>query len=523
MNAGQSDVTGAGPQLPGQSARQSSLAALTALSDAVESTLGPKGLDKLLVSGDSSSYITNDGSVVLDRADIHHPAAQIIASLIKHHATSIGEGTSDILVLSGNLARAIQPLLRQGIHPVIIQRNLRSLADELRLILPQIQRPFDPVDDLEMLVSTTLRGLTNPSLSGALVKIISSWYTTHNIKHPFQGSRSRIRIDESVDDLSDPKFIRGTILNKDVLNTQGRLIERERGTVLLLDGGLEHGFTSLEVKFLVQDPLALNDMKKYEFSAIDLEISRLKSMGVDLLVVRDGIHDDARDLLRKQNILAIRRVESDDFSHIAHVSGATPVSRIENATIDDLGIFEKLVTSKRGNSVHTQLIGAAETDAGTILIPRSNRNLYHDLSRNIKRALARIESISSNPYLIPDDGIGLAWLSIEMADATDDDGRDAMVRAAFIAALESITSTISRNAGVDSTYLIDSVRSALQKEKSLWGEAIDQEFLPNIPSIPVMPVSILEEIIFGAVECTVRALRVDDIVLIEGEEQEGVA
>ena len=493
----------------GREALRKNVQAALALAGAVRSTLGPKGLDKLLIDDQGGTLVTNDGVTVLETARVEHPVARMVISASSTQDKVARDGTTSTVVICAEMLRNAWQLVRQGVHPATIARGFAQ-AEDISL------------EALDGLSISAERGHILAAIETSLAGKLDSKIAKHLSSLALEAGEAIIKdgiadatrvkvIHQSGGSMLDTELITGLAIPKTRIHSE----MKERGgpgSILLLDGGLEKRQPRIDAKLNVTSVGMMEEFRRAETAALLKQVENLKAIGCDLVVCREGVDDDARQALANAGILAYRRVERKDMELLSRSCGANIVIDAKRATADDLGAFISTREELSGGVNHWIL--DAEEGGATLIAKGSTSDVISEVERCFADALGVCCQLLEDPRLLPGAGatqVALARLLRRKAESIP--GREQMAIDAFADALESIPRALATNAGFDG---VDSLLKlvAMQSEG---GENIGLNLEAGEPSDVVErgvmePLNITRQAISGASEAAISILRIDDVL-----------
>ncbi len=503
-------------RVSGKTALRNNVEAAVALSGAVQSTLGPKGLDKLLVGSDGTSLVTNDGVTVLETALVEHPTAKMLISTSRAQDDETKDGTTSTVILTAELLVNALELVERGVHPTIIANGYRLCDPVIEKLLSEISIEADENARLDA-VLTSLSGKGDEGMRQCLAKLAHSAALaigSNDTEH------CRI-ITQCSGTILDSELVQGIVLEKSRVHRE--MPERhEGGRVLILDGGIERRKPEIDATLQITKLGALDAFNQREREDLQRRVNLLKEAGIDLVIARDGIEEDAHPMLADAGIIAYRRVERPEIEHICRATGARPLHTLDDIDEGDIGAFAGLREEKWLGSTHMILQGAKE-EAVTVVLRGSTESRLGEARRAFDDALGVACQMTEVPRLLPGGGatqIALARRLRRHAETIP--GREQMAVEAFAAALESIPRILAANAGMDPIDELLRATAAQADANSAWkgldirsGEIVDMG-----GSGITEPIRITRHAIAGATEAAVSVLRIDDILWAKQDAQE---
>lgn len=501
-------------RVSGREALQKNTAAALALAGAVRSTLGPLGLDKLLIDDEGRTLVTNDGVTVLESAKVEHPVARMIIDASSTQDRVVRDGTTSTVLLCAEMLRNAWYLVSQGVHPSTIARGY-SLAQEYSV---------KALDDL--IVEADLINAVSTSISGKLNRDMQTHLSELALKaanmilnDEEKADPTRIKVIQQVGGkMTDSKLIAGLAIAKSCIHPQ-MVANRGPGNILLLDGGIERRKPSFDAKIKISSIGMLDAFREVELASVMKQIDSIKALGVDLIICRDGVDDEARQALKDAGILAYRRVEKPDLDLLALATGASLIHDVNRAVKADRGTFITTSEEITGGVNHWMLEG--EDGGATFIAKGSTPDITDEVVRCFADAVGVACQLLEESSLVPGAGatqVALARGLRRYAESIP--GREQLAIEAWADALEVIPRTLAENAGMDPTDSLLQLTAAQSKEGIHIGlDLIARESIDVVSAGILDPVSVIRQSIAGATEATISVLRIDDVLWAQQDPQ----
>ena len=500
----------------GREALRKNVQAAIALAGAVRSTLGPSGLDKLLVDDQGRTLVTNDGVTVLETAKVEHPVAKMIISASSTQDKVARDGTTTTVVICAEMLRNAWQLVRQGVHPATIARGYAQ-AQKFALESLESLSIKATESQIQSAVETSLAGKLDKAMEVHLSEISLKAGSTILTDGIADATRVKI-IKQTGGSMLDTTLITGLALAKSKIHPE----MKERGgpgKILILDGGIETRQTSFESKLNITSAGMLDAFRKAETKSVLDQVENLVNIGCDLLVCKDGVDDDARQALATHGILTYRRVEKRDLDLLSRACGANLVPDAQRASVEDLGDFIQTREELRGGVNHWIL--DAEHTGATLIARGSTEGVLEEVERCFADGLGVACQLLEEPILLPGAGatqVALARRLRRYAESVP--GREQMAIEAWADALESIPRALAANAGYDGIDSLLKLTAAHNSEGDFVGlDLVDGEPKDTISRGILEPLSITRQAISGATEAAISILRIDDVLWAQMDAQ----
>lgn len=505
----------------GRTAQSNNIAAAKAVADAVRSTLGPKGMDKMLVDSIGDVVITNDGATILKEMDIEHPAAKMIIEVAKTQEQHCYDGTTSAVVLAGELLKRSEDLIEQNVHPTIICEGFRLAAEHAIHALDQ--HGLATENDDNMLLEVAKTSLTGKS-AGAVKAFLA------DICVRAVNAVGRIEDDERLVDLDDIKVEKrqgGSI--RDSTLVDGIILDKERvhagmprvvteGRIALINSAIEVKKTEVDAKIQITDPNQLAAFLEEEQGYIRGLVETICATGANVVICQKGIDDLAQHYLAKAGVFAIRRAKKSDMEALAKATGGRVVTNIDDLSGDDLGHAARVEERKIGESDMTFLTGCPEAKSVSVLLRGGTEHVVDEIRRAFDDAVGVVAVAWEDGAVLTGGGSVLASLSRDLRTYAEGvGGREQMAIEAFASALEIVPRTLAENAGLDPVTTIIDLRKAHADGQVHAGINVYEGGVADMLAGHVLePVRVVEQAIQSATETATMILRIDDVISSKG-------
>lgn len=504
-----------------KSASASNVAAARAIADAVRTTLGPRGMDKMLVDSMGDITITNDGVTILKEVDVEHPAAKMIVEVAKTQDQQCGDGTTTAVVLAGELLKRAEALLEQNIHPTVITRGYQiALTEAQRLLEKEIGTPVKS-DDEKILIDCAFTAMGSKGVFGSrdeLAKI-----AVKAVQRIVEKRGDKTIAD--VDQIKVEKRHGGTILDTQLI--EGIILDKERGhprmprsvanaKIALLNSALEVKKTEIESKINIKNPSQIQSFLDEEDRTFRKMVEQAKASGANVLISQKGIDDVVLHYLAKEGIFALKQVKESDLQKLARATGAKIVTGIKDLTASDLGKAALVEEKKVGDDDMTYITGCSNPRSVSILIRGGTEHVTQEVERSLHDALKVVASVVEDGVVCPGGGATEIDLAVKLRRwAPSVGGREQLAVEAFAQALEVIPWALAENGGHDAINTLIELRGAhdgANANKNVGvnvqtGKASDMWALHVVE-----PARVKRQALSSAVEVANMVLRIDDII-----------
>lgn len=505
----------------GRSAQSNNIAAAKAVADAVRSTLGPKGMDKMLVDSMGDVVITNDGATILKEMDIDHPAAKMIIEVAKTQEQHCYDGTTTAVVLSGELLKRSEDLIDQNVHPTVICEGFRLAAEKAVELLES--HGISTENDDKVLLEVAKTALTGKS-AGAVKSFMA------DISVRAVNAVGIIEGDERIIDLSDIKVEKrqgGSIKDSSLID--GIILDKERvhagmprsladAKIALVNSAIEVKKTEVDAKIQITDPNQLALFLEEEENYIRGLVTKIQESGANVLVCQKGIDELAQHYMAKAGIMAIRRAKKSDMEALSKATGGKIVTNLDDITASDLGHAAKIEEKKIGESNMTFITGCPEAKSVSVLLRGGTEHVVDEIRRAFDDAIGVVSVAWQDGAVLTGGGSVLAALSRDLRTFAETvGGLEQMAIEAFASALEIVPRTLAENAGLDPVTTLIELRKAHADGASHTGINVYEGGVIDMKSKNVLePVRVVEQAIQSATETAIMILRIDDVISSKG-------
>tara|TARA_B100001758_G_scaffold193563_1_gene170891 strand:+ start:3728 stop:5350 length:1623 start_codon:yes stop_codon:yes gene_type:complete len=505
----------------GRSAQSNNIAAAKAVADSVRSTLGPKGMDKMLVDSMGDVVITNDGATILKEMDIEHPAAKMIIEVAKTQEQHCYDGTTSAVVLSGELLKRSEDLIEQNVHPTVICEGFRLAAEKAISLLEGHGISTDDNDAVLLEVAKT-------SLTGKSAGAVKAFMADICVRAV--NAVGVVDEGERIVDLSDIKVEKrqgGSI--KDSTLIDGILLDKERvhagmprsindAKIALINSAVEVKKTEVDAKIQITDPNQLASFLAEEENYIRGLVDKITASGANVLICQKGIDELAQHYLSKAGVFTIRRAKKSDMEALSKATGAQIVTNMDDLSADDLGHAARVEERKIGESDMTFVTGCPEAKSVSVLLRGGTEHVVDEIRRAFDDAVGVVSVAWEDGAVLTGGGSVLAALSRDLRTYAETiGGREQMAIEAFASALEIIPRTLAENAGLDPVTTLIALRKAHADGASHAGINVYEGGVVDMKDGNVLePLRVVEQAIQSATETAIMILRIDDVISSKG-------
>ncbi|MBI2044190.1 TCP-1/cpn60 chaperonin family protein [Candidatus Pacearchaeota archaeon] len=505
----------------GKDAQRNNIMAAKLVADVVKTTLGPKGMDKMLVSPTNDIIVTNDGVTILEEMQIEHPAAKMMVEIAKTQETEVGDGTTTAVMIAGKLLENAEKLLDSKIHPTVISKGYRIAADKAQQILKEIAIRITPNDEdlLKQIAMTAMTGKAAESSKEKFADIIVK--SIKQINDNGKIDINNLKIEKSKGDgIEDTELISGIVFDKEKISHDMPL-KVINARIALVDFPIELKNPEIDTKISISTPEQLHGFLEQEEREIKKMIEKIRLSGANVVLCQKGVDDFAAYLLSKQGVYACRRVARSDMEKLSKATGGKIVSNLNELTSVELGNAETVEEVKHGEDTLTYVRGCRNPKALTILIHGGTSHVIDEIERAIKDGLGDVSCSLKDGLIVPGGGaveIELARRLREFSQGLK--GREQLAVEQFASALEFIPITLAENAGIDPIDVLTELKAKHDAgERNAGLNLFTNKIEDVLASKVVEPMRIKSQAINSATDVAVMILRIDDVIASSGNKK----
>ncbi|MCU0858989.1 MAG: TCP-1/cpn60 chaperonin family protein [Thermoplasmata archaeon] len=503
----------------GKTAQSNNIMAAKAVADAVRSTLGPKGMDKMLVDSMGDIVITNDGATILKELDIEHPAAKMIVEISKTQDQQCGDGTTSSVVIAGELLKKSEALIEQNVHPTVISNGFRLASQEAIKILKDIGFSVSPTDrkTLKLVAMTAMTGKSVGGERDALSDIAVDAVTlvAEKVDGKYRVDVDNIQVEKKHGGaVGDTNLIKGIVLDKERVHPR-MPTSVKNAKIALVDRALEIKKTEVEAKIQIRDPMQMQKFLDEEESTLKEMVEKVKKSGANVLVCEKGIDDLAQHYLAKEGIYSVRRVKRSDMEKLAKATGGKIVTNLDDLKASELGAAEAVEERKISDSDMTFVTGCKNPKAVSILIRGGTEHVVDEVERALHDALKVVGVAVEDEVAVAGGGSPEIEMSLRLKDYGQSvGGREQLAIEAFAEALEIIPWTLAENAGMDSIDVLIELKNAHSKKagKNSGVNVLENRVSDMMAAKVIEPLRVKTQAIQSATEVASMILRIDDVI-----------
>jgi thermosome len=507
----------------GKDAQKNNIAAAKAVAEAVRTTLGPKGMDKMLVDSLGDVTITNDGATILDTIDVEHPAAKMIVEVAKTQDDKVGDGTTTSVIISGELLSLAQELMEQAVHPSIIFRGYKKALVKSKEILRELATKIE-IDDTDTLLKVAETSMNSKLITGVKNHFANIAVSAVSQIKEQRGEKTVIDLDQiqvikkEGKSLLDTNLINGIIVDKEIVHPMMPKSIKD-AKIALVTSSLEVEKTEFDAEIRIQTPDQINKFIEEEANMLKSRVSKLKDIGTNVVFCQKGVDDKAQNYLAQEGIITIRRVKRSDMEKLARATNATLVNNIFEITETDLGKAGKVEEKKIGDDNMILVSECADPKAVSILIRAGIEHVVDEAERMFNDALSVVKAAIEIPFILPGGGASEIELAKRLrAYASSIGGREQLAIEIYANALEIIPKTLVENAGYNPVDLLVELRSKHEADNGQsFGINIESGKPDDMAKVGILePLMVLSQAIQSATEVASMILKIDDVIAASG-------
>ena len=510
----------------GRAAQRNNIAAAKIIAEMVRSTLGPRGMDKILVDSIGDVIVTNDGATILDKMDVEHPAAKMLIEVAKAQDNSVGDGTTSAVVLTGELLKRAEELIEQKIHPSTIITGYRRALDIALQKLNEIASPIKLEDKktLEKIIKTALGskslGFATDHIADLAINAVLKIVEERDGK--LYADKDNIQIVKKMGkSLLESELVNGVIIDKEVVHPAmpKRVVNAK---IALINAPFEIEKTEFSAEIRIRDPAMMKQFLDEETRILKEMVDKVVQVGANVVFCQKGIDDIAQFFLAKAGILAVRRVKSSDMEKLAKATGARIVTNFDDLTEKDLGSAGMVEERKIGEDKMVFVQDCKNPKAVSILIRAGLERQLDEAERALNDAIMNMISLIRDLKCVPGGGASeMAAASAIKRDAPKYPGREQLAMLAFAEALEMIPRTLAENSGLEPVEILTDLRARHEKAQHSYGvEVFSGKVQDMFKAGVIEPIRVKEQVLKSAFEASAMILRIDEVIAASRRKEE---
>ncbi|MGA2971813.1 MAG: thermosome subunit beta [Candidatus Bathyarchaeia archaeon] len=507
----------------GKDAQRNNILAAKVVADTVRTTLGPRGMDKMLVSTIGDVIITNDGATIMKELDIQHPAAKMLVEVAKTQDNEVGDGTTTVVVLTGELLENAEKLLDKDIHPTVVVEGYKKASEKAREILDGLSEKID-TNDAETLRRIAMTAMGTKGVTGAkdyLAKIAVD--AALQVKETRDG-KTRVDVDlvkvlkKHGKSLEETELVRGIVIDKEVAHPQ-MLKRTENAKIALLNAKLEIEKTEFDAKINIDSPDQMKLFLDEEERMLKEMVDNVARSGANFVFCEKSIDDVALHFLAKKGVAAIKNVSSGDMEKLSKATGAKIVASVKDLAKESLGEAKLVEEVKIGDDKLTYVRDAKNPMAVTVVVRGGAEHVVDEAERSLHDALCVVRDAIEDGKIVAGGGAAEAETAKQLREyAVKVGGREQLAIEAFADAIESVPLALAENAGLDPIDIMVELRSKHENPENRWyGVDVFSGEVRDMRSLNVIePLRVKLQVVKSATECASMILRIDDVVASKG-------
>jgi len=502
----------------GREAQRNNIAACKIIAEIVKSSLGPRGMDKMLVDSLGDVTITNDGATILKEIDVQHPAAKMLVEISKTTDNEVGDGTTSVVVLAGALLANAESLINQNVHPIIIVDGYRKAAKKAKQYLEEIADVVTANDKsiLQKIAKTSMQTKLVRKDSSHLAELVVKAVTAVSDQ---EGEKFVVDVDDikvekkAGGSIEDCKIIEGIVLDKEIVHG-GMPKKINDAKIALINSALEISKTETDAKINISNPQQMKAFLDEENRMLKNMVDKVIASGATVVLCQKGIDDMAQHYLAKAGILAVRRVKESDLTKLSKATGARIVSNLDDLFEKDLGTAGLVEERKIEEDRWVFIEECKHPKSVTLLLRAGSQRVVDEVERSVHDAIMVVRDVMELPSIVAGGGAPETYTASKLRSWSKSlEGREQLAVEKFADALETIPLTLSENAGMDPIDTLATLRSKQSKGEKWTGIDVMKGHVGNMKSSDIIePLAVKNQIISAAAEAACMILRIDDVI-----------
>ncbi|MBL7001186.1 MAG: TCP-1/cpn60 chaperonin family protein [Nitrosopumilus sp.] len=507
-----------GTETKGRDAQKNNIAASKIIAEIVRTSLGPRGMDKMLVDSLGDVTITNDGATILKEIDVQHPAAKMLVEISKTTDNEVGDGTTSAVVLAGALLENAESLIDQDVHPTIIVDGYRKAARKAKQFLESIADQVSSNDRniLTKIAKTSMQTklVRKDSVQLADIVVKSVLTVTEKDGENYIADIDDIKVEKKAGgSIKDSSIIQGIVLDKEIVHG-GMPSKIAEAKIALINTALEISKTETDAKINISNPQQLKSFLDEENRMLKTMVDKVIGSGANVVLCQKGIDDTAQHYLAKAGIIAVRRIKESDLTKLAKATGARIVTNLDDLFEKDLGSADLVEERKIEEDKWVFVEGCKHPKSVTLLLRGGSQRVVDEVERSVHDALMVVKDVIEKPSIVAGGGAPETFAATKLRGwAKSLEGREQLAVEKFADALESIPLALSENAGMDPIDTLTLLRSKQQKGEKWTGIDVMRGKIANMKSSDIIePLAVKLQIVSAAAEAACMILRIDDVI-----------
>jgi len=505
-------------QTKGRDAQKNNISAAKIIAEIVHTSLGPRGMDKMLVDSLGDVTITNDGATILKEIDVQHPAAKMLVEISKSTDNEVGDGTTSVVVLAGALLEQAESLLEQEVHPTIIVDGYRKAAKKAKQFIKSIAQQVTPNDKPILLkiaktaLQTKMVRKESDQLSDLIVKAVLA--VAQKEGDNFTVDIDDIKVEKKAGgSIPDSSIIQGIVLDKEVVHS-GMPKKVTNAKIALINTALEISKTETDAKINISNPQQMKSFLDEENKMLKNMVDKVIGSGATVAFCQKGVDDMAQHYLAKAGLLVVRRVKESDLTKLAKATGGKIVTNLDDLFEKDLGTSDIVEERKIEEDRWVFVEGCKHPKSVTLLLRAGSQRVVDEVERSVHDAIMVVRDIMELPSIVAGGGAPETFAATKIRSwAKSLEGREQLAAEKFADALESIPLSLSENAGMDPIDTLTTLRSRQLRGHKWTGIDVMKGKVADMKSSDIIePLLVKNQIISSAAEAACMILRIDDVI-----------
>ncbi|MGC9094383.1 MAG: thermosome subunit beta [Candidatus Bathyarchaeia archaeon] len=511
----------------GREAQRNNIMAAKIIAETIKTTLGPRGMDKMLVSSFGDVSITNDGATIMKELDVQHPAAKMLVEVAKAQDNEVGDGTTTAVVLAGELLSKAENLLDQNIHPTVIIDGYKKASEKAQQVLEKMAVPVN-IKDEKRLIDVAMTSMASKGTT--IAKEHFAKLAVQAVKQVAEEKDGKIKADIDLikvlkkhgKSLDETELVKGMVIDKEVAHPQmPKLVNNAK--IALLNAKLEIEKTEFDAKINIETPEQMKLFLDEEERMLKEMVDKIAEAGANVVFCEKGIDDVALHFLAKRGILAVKNVSSSDMEKLSKATGGKIVASVKELTADMLGEAKTVEEVKIGEDKLVYVRECKNPKAVTIVIRGGTEHVIDEAERSLHDALSVVRNAIEDGKIVPGGGAPEAEVAKQLRDyAVKVGGREQLAIEAFADAVESIPLTLAENAGLDPIDIMVALRAKHESAASpSYGVDVFSGKIKDMLELDVVePLRVKQQVVKSATEAANMILKIDDLIAAKGMEKE---
>jgi len=504
----------------GREAQRNNIAAAKIIAEIVRSSLGPRGMDKMLVDSLGDVTITNDGATILKEIDVQHPAAKMLVEISKTTDNEVGDGTTSVVVLAGSLLEFAESLINQNVHPTVIVDGYRKAAKKAKQFLEEIADKVSGNDKAILLkiaktaMQTKLVKKNSGQLADLVIKAVTA--VTEKDGTEYKVDEDDIKVEKKAGgSINDSVLIQGIILDKEVVHG-GMPKSIVDAKIALLNNALEISKTETDAKINISNPQQMKSFLDEENRMLKDMVDKVIGSGATVVFCQKGIDDMSQHYLAKAGVLAVRRIKESDLTKLSKATGARIVTNLDDLFEKDLGTAALVEERKIEEDRWVFVEGCKHPKSVSLLLRGGSQRVVDEVERSIHDAIMVVRDVIQFPLIVAGGGAPETYAATKIRSWSKTlEGREQLAAEKFAEALESIPITLAENAGMDPIDTLATLRSRQIKGEKWTGIDVLKGRVSNMKSSDIIePLTVKLQVISAAAEAACMILRIDDVISV---------